>query len=85
MENNLLAKGVKPVSLKWPDRVRTWIFGNGGTLDPVTGECIYADPKLKIPIEKIEKAIKAWEEGRFHPDREKDVLTHALGNPEHPR
>jgi hypothetical protein len=84
MENDLLAKGVEPVSLKWPDQVRTWVFENGGALDPETGECVYADHKLAIPIERIEKAIKEIVEGRFHPDREKDVLTKALGNPEHP-
>jgi hypothetical protein len=84
MENDLLAKGVEPVSQNWPDRVRTWVFGNGGALDPETGEVVFADPKLAIPMKKIDEAIKEVEEGRFHPDREKDVLTKALGNPEHP-
>ena len=53
-------------------------------MDPETGEVVYADPKLAIPMKKIEEAIKEVEEGTFHPDREKDVLTKALGNPEHP-
>ena len=84
MEKDLLAKGVEPVSRNWPDRVSTWVFGNGGALDPETGKVVYADPKLAIPMKKIEEAIKEVEEGTFHPDREKDVLTKALGNPEHP-
>ena len=84
MEKDLLAKGVEPETRNWPDRVRTWVFGNGGALDPETGEVVFVDPKLAIPMKKIEEAIKEVEEGTFHPDREKDVLTKALGNPEHP-
>jgi hypothetical protein len=32
----------------------------------------------------LRSASKDVEEGRFHPKREKDELTHALGNDEHP-
>ena len=35
-EQDLLAKGVQPATLHWPDRSRTWFFGVGGTLDPET-------------------------------------------------
>ena len=31
-----------------------------------------------------DKAIQAMAEGTFQPDRERDELTYALGNPEHP-
>jgi hypothetical protein len=40
--------------------------------------------QLVIPVKKLQAAIKAAKEGRFHPDREKDELKEALGNPEHP-
>ena len=53
-------------------------------MDPETGEVVFTDPKLAIPMKKIEEAIKEVEEGTFHPDREKYMLTKALGNPEHP-
>ena len=38
-EHDLLEKGIEPETMRWPDRCRTWFFGAGGTLDPVTGKC----------------------------------------------
>ena len=52
-ENDLLAKGVEPETLNWPERSRTWFFGVGGTLDPETGKCVWTDEKLEIPIKKL--------------------------------
>ena len=83
-EKDLLAKGVQPATLHWPDRARTWFFGVGGTLDPETGKCVWTEEQLAIPIKKLQDAIKEVQEGTFNPDREKDELTQALGNPEHP-
>ena len=83
-EQDLLAKGVQPQTLHWPDRSRTWFFGVGGTLNPDTGRCVWTNAQLAIPIKKLAEAIQAAQEGRFHPDREKDELTEALGNAEHP-
>jgi hypothetical protein len=53
-------------------------------LDPETGKCVWTDEQLAIPISKLKKYIAAVLEGTFIPDREKDELTAALGNPEHP-
>ena len=36
-ENDLLQKGIEPETMHWPERCRTWFFGAGGSLDPVTG------------------------------------------------
>ena len=83
-EQDLLAKGVQPVTLNWPDRSRTWFFGVGGTLDPETEECHWTDEQLAIPIKKLQEYICAAQKGMFIPDKEKDKLTEALGNPEHP-
>ena len=83
-ETDLIAKGVEPETLNWPDRSRTWFFGVGGTLDPETGKCVWTDEQLAIPVSKLKKYIKEALEGTFIPDREKDELTAALGNPEHP-
>ena len=48
-ENDLLAKGVEPETLNWRDRPRTWFFGVGGTLDPITGKCVWRSEQLRIP------------------------------------
>ena len=37
-ENDLLEKGTEPETMNWLDRCRTWFFGAGGTLDPVSGK-----------------------------------------------
>ena len=68
----------------WPDRCRTWFFGAGGTLDPVTGKCQWTDEQLQIPVKNLRHYIDAAQRGTFLPNREKDELTMALGNPEHP-
>ena len=53
-------------------------------MDLETGKCVWTNDHLAIPTRKLEKAIKAAQEGMFIPDRERDELTEALGNPEHP-
>ena len=83
-EHDLLGKGIEPETMRWPDRCRTWFFGAGGTLDPVTGKCQWTDEQLQIPVKNLRHYIDAAQQGTFVPDREKDELTMALGNPEHP-
>ena len=51
-------------------------------MDPVTGACIYG-PKIQQAAQRLHEAIQAVAEGTFQPDRERDELTYALGNPEH--
>ena len=83
-EQDLIAKGVEPETLHWPDRSRTWFFGVAGTLDPETGKCCWTDEQLKTPVTKLRKAINEVQEWTCVPYRENDELTRALGNPEHP-
>ena len=83
-ESDLIAKGVEPETLNWPNRCRTWFFEVGGTLDPVTGKCVWMSEQLQILVTKLQDYIAAAQEGMFIPDRENDELTMALGNPEHP-
>ena len=45
-ENDLIAKGIEPKTRRWPDRCRTWFFGVGGTLDRVTGKCVWTSEQL---------------------------------------
>ena len=68
-KQDMLAKGVQPAALHWPNRSRTWFFGVGGTLDPETGQCVWTDEQLAIPIKKLQEYIKAAREGTFIPDR----------------
>ena len=77
-ENDLLDKGIEPETMRWPDRCRTWFFGAGGTLDPVSGKCRWTDEQLKTPVTRLRQYIDAAQQGTFVPDREKDELTMAL-------
>ena len=82
-ENDLLDKGVEPETLNWLDHCRTWFFGVGRTLDPVSGKCRWTNEQLRIPVTKLRQYIDAAWQAIFVPDREKDEITMALGNPEH--
>ena len=83
-ENDLLDKGIELETMRWPDHCRTWFFGAGRTLDPVSGKCRWMDEQLKTPVTRLWQYIHAAQQRTFVPDREKDQLTMALGNPEHP-
>ena len=62
------------------------MFAHGAVLDPLTG-LIVAKGKWKKKIETITPllvdAINKVRKGEYHPERENDELTLALGNPEH--
>ena len=83
-ENDQLEKGIEPETMRWPDRCRTWFFGAGGTLDPVSGKCLWTDEQMKILVKRLRHYINVVQQGTFVPDKENDELTMALGNPEHP-
>ena len=53
-------------------------------MDPVIGKCVWTSQELRIPVTKLQDYIAAAQEGTFVPNREKDELTMALRNPEHP-
>ena len=53
-------------------------------MDPDTRKCVWTKAQLDTPMKKLQEAIQVAQEGRFHPDREKDDLTVALRNAEHP-
>ena len=52
--------------------------------DPVTGKWVWTEEQLRIPVTGLQEYIEKAQQGTFVPDREKDELTMALGNPEHP-
>ena len=47
MEQDLLDRGIQPATMNWPERSGTWFYGHGGSLDPLTGACIYG-PKIQL-------------------------------------
>ena len=82
-ETELINKGIIPETWDWTERTKSWFYGVGGKLDPETGCCIYTRAHIEEPGEALKTAHKEVREGKFHPDRENDELTRALGNPEH--
>ena len=44
---------------------------------------MYKKPRVEQVIERVKKVVEEEKQGRFMPDREKDQLIPALGNPEH--
>ena len=58
-EHDLQDKGIEPETINWPDRCWTWFFGAGGTLDPVTGKCIWTNNQMDIPVSKLKQYIEA--------------------------
>ena len=85
-EAELIAKGITPQTATWPERSKFWLFAHGAVLDPETG-LIVAKGKWKKKVETIVPllidAIDKVRKGEYHPERENDELTLALGNPEH--
>jgi hypothetical protein len=63
-----------------PGRARNLFYGHGGYVDEQIGELI-APPAIAKPKDELVKALQEVEEGKFIPDRERDVLTKALGMP----
>jgi len=82
-EQEMISRSVSPVTLTWPDRVRTWFYAHGGELDPETG-LVMVKASLKEATEEILIAIEEARSGVFTPNRDNDELTRALKNPEHP-
>ena len=68
---------------EWAERAKLWFYGHGGKLHPETGKCIFTKAQLATPLAELKKIMEEVEAGEFHPDREKDELSRALGNPEH--
>lgn len=82
MESDLLAKGIEPMTLRWTKLAKWYFYAHGGKINPDDGALITSE-YLQEAVNKLETALKAKAEGNFMPNREKDELTYALGNPEH--
>ena len=74
IEANLRKEGITPVTDYWPRRVRNWMLAHGAEYD-ASGDLIVDETKeTPIPRQTILNAITDAREGRFFPDRERDVL-----------
>jgi hypothetical protein len=67
-----------------PGRARNWFYGHGEYVDEQIWELI-AHPTIVKPKDELAKALQEVQEGKFIPNRERDVLTKALGNAKHTR
>jgi hypothetical protein len=76
---DLIARGIIPATQQLPGRARNWFYGHGGYVDKQTWELI-APPAIVKPKDKLVKALQEVQEGKFIPDRERDMLTKALEN-----
>jgi hypothetical protein len=70
---NLIARGIIPATQQLPRRARNWFYGHDGNIDKQIGELI-APPSIVKPKEELLKVIQEVQEGKFIPDRERDVL-----------
>ena len=78
-------KGIipKPIREEWDLRARNWFLGHGSEYDDITGDHVCSDG-IRVTRETWLKVVKEIKNGiiKFHPDREKDLLTKVLGNDE---
>ena len=79
----MIDKDITPATITWPEHSKNWYYAYGGILDLETGECIFGQ-KIQQVDRRLQEAIQAVSQGTFQPIREKDELTYALQNPEHP-
>ena len=75
-EEKMIAAGVTPKIVGWPDRCRTWFYAHGGKLDPKTGEII-EQASLKEASDALLEAIEEALTGAFQPERERTTSLHA--------
>ena len=77
MEADLLAKGIYPFSIDWPERSRNWFFAHGGSLHLETREPVVG-AKIRTAAQRLLDIVNASASGAFVPNREKDELMYAL-------
>ena len=83
MENDLRARGIPLGTEGWDPRAKSWWYGHGGSLHPETGMCVHRKISFR-PTQALIDAMTEAQEGKIKFNREKDALTKALGNDEHP-
>ena len=77
MEADLLAKGIHPFSIDWPECSKNWFFMHGGSLDPETGEAVIGG-QIGTAAQRLFDIVDAFVSGAFVPNRKKDEVMNAL-------
>jgi hypothetical protein len=77
MEEDLLAKGIKPLSINWPECSKNWFFADGESLDLEIGEPVVGGT-IGEAARRLFDIVDASASGAFVPNREKDEPTYAL-------
>ncbi|RLN17003.1 transposon protein, putative, CACTA, En/Spm sub-class [Panicum miliaceum] len=83
-EQDLMDRGIQPVTWDWLERSEQWLFANGVTLKQEDGTLV-VPLAMEEMARNLDVAIQEAKEGTFEPHKENDELTRALQNPEHPR
>jgi hypothetical protein len=65
------------------ERSRNWILARVPAIAP-DGNVSFQKPSTEQIYQKLEELAEMQKKGLFVPDREKDMLSAAIGKPEHP-
>jgi hypothetical protein len=69
VEQDLLAKGVQPVTLHWPDRARTWFFGVGELWTQNQGSIVGRTINLQYPSRSLRQQSRQHRKGHSFPTK----------------
>ncbi|KAG2561351.1 hypothetical protein PVAP13_8KG201701 [Panicum virgatum] len=83
MEQDLMDRGIRPMTWDWLYRSKWWLFANGVTLNQLDGNLVMPEHMQEVSRDLV-AAIDETQQGTFYPQRENDELTRALKNPVHP-
>src|SRR5688572_14795841 len=83
MEDDIITKGIVAATLEWSERAKHWYYAHGGKLNPEDGSFVFGQELREVAMRLVE-LMKATTKGSSVSNRQKDELTMALGNPEHP-
>ena len=81
-EQDLLARGITPVTINQPQHLRNWYYAHGRSLNLDNGECIFGE-RIQAATYRLQETIETVAQGTFELDREKDELTYTFQNFEH--
>nr|ABB47287.2 transposon protein, putative, CACTA, En/Spm sub-class [Oryza sativa Japonica Group] len=81
-EEEMRKKGQPVLMEEWTQRSKNWVRARTPKITD-EGKVSFEDPELQSVADKIENLSSSQKKGFFKPKREKDVLSTALGTPEH--
>jgi hypothetical protein len=82
MEDDLIGRGIIPVTFNWPLRAKYFFYAHGGKLNMEDGSFVTTD-RIREAADMLDTALKAVAEDTLKLDREKHELTYALGTAEY--